>query len=186
MPAPALPTIGLAKTLARSTDVLVVGFGPDGAVGVPAAVDQEYRKRLGRGVGELAAGVGAKPAAGHTRTLPSVGDGPRVVVVGLGDGAPTPEDLRRTAGTGVRQAAGQVAAGSVSVALSLGADEPETLTAVAEGALIGSYRFTPVGSAPKTSGSSRLPHPARRQRGTAPRRAAQAGPGRRRGRGRRP
>ena len=144
MPIPDLPTIAASDSLPRNVDVLVVGLGADGVVGVPAGLDDEYAKRLGRSVTDLARGVGAKTAADHSRTLPAVGDGPRVLVIGLGDGEPTPEELRRAAGAGVRSAAGQIESGTVSVAVSFGADEPETLTAIAEGALLGSYRFAPV------------------------------------------
>ena len=144
MAIPDLPTIAASDSLPRNVDVLVVGFGADGAVAVPADLDAEYVRRLGRSVTEVARGVGAKSSPDHTRTLPALGDGPRVLVVGLGDGDPTPEDLRRAAGAGVRAAVGDVEAGAVSVVLSFGADEPETIAAVAEGALLGSYRFAPV------------------------------------------
>ena len=62
-----------------------------------------------------------------------------MIVVGLGATSPTPEDLRRAAGPGFRQAAGLPETAAMSVAVSLGADEPETVQAVAEGALLGSY-----------------------------------------------
>ena len=60
--------------------------------------------------------------------------------------SPTPEALRRAAGSGVRSALSQVETGSISVAVSFGTAEPETTSAVAEGALLGSYRFAAVGS----------------------------------------
>ena len=116
-------------------------------------MDQEYRDRLGRSVSELAAGVGAKAAVDHTRTLPSLGDGPGLLVVGLGEDDPTPEDLRQAAGAGVRHAAGHLESGSISVAVSLGAEEPETLTAVAEGALLGCYRYAPVSTSSSAAGT---------------------------------
>ncbi len=144
MPIPDLPTIAASESVPRDVDVLVVGLGADGAIGVPDAVDAEFVNRLGRSVTDLARGIGAKSGADQTSTLPAVGDGPRLLVVGLGDGEPTPEDLRRAAGAGVRAAAQQVEAGPVSVAVSLGASEPETVSAVAEGALLGSYRFAPL------------------------------------------
>src|SRR5690606_29313033 len=61
-----------------------------------------------------------------------------------GTGEVTPEGLRRVAGAAVRQAAGLAEEASLSVALALPADEPETLLAVAEGALPGSYRYQPI------------------------------------------
>ena len=38
--------------------------------------------------------------------------------------------------------------GHLSVAVSLGSTEPEQAQAVAEGALLGSYRYTPISSSP--------------------------------------
>ena len=143
MPVPSLPTLTVAKAPDRSATALVVGYGADGVVGAPAGLDREYEKRLGLGVSALAASVGAKAEAGHTRTLPAVGDWPVVVVVGLGPETPTPEDLRQAAGAGVKQA-GKQGDGGVNVAVALGADEPETVQAVAEGALLGSYSYRPV------------------------------------------
>ena len=153
MPIPALPKITIESSVPRNTDVLIVGYRSDGAVGVPPEIDQEYRDRLGRSVSELAAGVGAKAAVDHTRTLPSLGDGPGLLVVGLGEDDPTPEDLRRAAGAGLRHAAGHLDSGSISVAVSLGAEEPETLTAVTEGALLGCYRFAPVSTSSSAAGT---------------------------------
>ena len=75
-----------------------------GRVGVPEALERRTRSGSGPRRRDGCA-VGAKPAAGSRRTLPAAGDGPRVVVVvGPGKGESTPEDLRRAAGAGVRQA----------------------------------------------------------------------------------
>jgi leucyl aminopeptidase len=129
--------------------VLVVGLNSGGAVGVPDALDQTYVTALGSRVADLAALLGAKSKAGASALLPPVGGGPRLVVVGLGDGDTTPEDLRRAAGVGVREAAG-LAEVALSVAVSLGAEEPEELQAVAEGALLGTYSYAPISSTPPT------------------------------------
>ncbi|MFP5282732.1 MAG: leucyl aminopeptidase, partial [Actinomycetes bacterium] len=95
----------------------------------------------------------AKPAAGTIRTLPITAEGQRVLVVGLGGGAPTPEDLRKAAGAGVRESVALAGDTPVSVTVALGADEPETALAVAEGALLGSYRYAGVSSrTPDTGG----------------------------------
>ena len=143
MPVPNLPTLTVAKVPDKNASALVVGYGPDGVVGASSALDREYSKRLGQSITALAASVGIKTDSGHTRTLPAVGGWPVVIVVGIGNGVPTPEDLRHAAGAGVRQAAKQ-GGGGATVAVSLGADEPETVQAVAEGALLGSYRYQPV------------------------------------------
>ena len=122
-------------------------------VGVPAEIDTAYTATFGMGVAEMARTLGAKSSAGKTRTLPSAGTGPRILVVGVGAGSPSSEDFRKTAGTGVRQAAGLADGDALSVVVSLGADEPETVQAIAEGALLGSYDYAPVtGRDPKPSG----------------------------------
>ncbi|MFT4166670.1 MAG: leucyl aminopeptidase [Microlunatus sp.] len=143
MPVPSLPALTVAKVPDKSASALVVGYGSDGVVGASGTLDKEYAKRLGQGISALAASVGVKTDNGHTRTLPAVGGWPVVIVVGVGDGVPTPEELRQAAGAGLRQAAKQCGGGA-AVAVSLGADEPETVQAVAEGALLGSYRYQPV------------------------------------------
>lgn len=146
MPTPTLPVLRLSKTVPVNTDVLVVGLGVTGVTGVPEALEKGYAKKFGSRVAEMAGLLGARSKAGSIATLPPAGDGPRIVVVGLGDAAPTPEDLRRAAGAGVRHAASLAESGTVSVTLALGSGEAEEVRAVAEGALIGSYSYAPISS----------------------------------------
>jgi leucyl aminopeptidase len=129
--------------------VLVVGRTDAGLREVPDAVERAFAKRYGTSVAEMATVVGAKSTEGHTRTLPAAGDGPRIVVVGLGSDEPSPEDLRRAAGVGVRQAAKLAENGHLSVSVCFGSTEPEQAQAVAEGALLGSYRYAPISSNPE-------------------------------------
>ena len=68
------------RSIPRNTDVLVVGFDGEQVVGVPPEIDTEYAKRLGRSVTDLAVASAPRPSADHTRTLPSLGDGPRLLV----------------------------------------------------------------------------------------------------------
>jgi leucyl aminopeptidase len=143
---PPLPALTIARALPRTADVLVVGRTDTGVREVPDAVERAFAKRYGTSVAEMATVVGAKATEGHTRTLPAAGDGPRIVVVGLGDDEPNPEDLRRAAGVGVRQASKLAENGHLSVAVSLGTTEPEQAQAVAEGALLGSYSYAPISS----------------------------------------
>nr|WP_246186784.1 leucyl aminopeptidase [Microlunatus speluncae] len=144
MPAPTLPSIGLAKTLPRSCDVLIIGLSTQGVVAVPEAIEKAQTKRFGVSVTDLARSLGAKPDEGKTVILPAAGDGPRLLVAGLGADEPTPEGLRRVAGAAVRQAGGLAEEASLSIALALPAEDPETLQAVLEGALLGSYRYQPI------------------------------------------
>ena len=148
-----LPALAVSKGVPRRVDVLVVGIDESGLRGVPDAQHAAYVKRFGMSIAEMAESVGAEPAAGSRRTLPAAGDGPRIVVVGMGPGGdPTQEDLRRAAGVGVRRAA-SMASGAISVAVALGSSSAAEASAVAEGALLGSYRFTPISSAPPATGS---------------------------------
>ena len=144
MPTPSLPALTIERALPRNADVLVVGRTEGGVREVPEAVERAFAKKYGTSVAEMAAVVGAKATEGHTRTLPAAGDGPRILVVGLGGDEPSPEDLRRAAGVGVRQAGKMAENGHLSVAVSLGSTEPEQAQAVAEGALLGSYSYAPI------------------------------------------
>jgi leucyl aminopeptidase len=109
-----------------------------GAEAIAAAFDGEL-------TGTLAL-LGATGAPGEVTKLATLGavTAPLVAAVGLGPeptgAAPEPETLRRAAGAAVR-----ALAGSRRVALALplpdDADAPAALRAVAEGALLGGYRF---------------------------------------------
>ena len=152
MPVPALPALSVSKGLPRRVDVLVLGLAESGLRGLPDAVGQAYRQRFGTGVAEMARSLGAQTKLDSRRTLPSAGDGPRLMVVGLGDGEPDIEGLRRVAGSAVRHAATLAEDGqSVAVSVDLGTTTVEELEAVSEGALLGSYRYAPVSSAPATA-----------------------------------
>ncbi len=164
MPTPPLPSLAITRTLPRTVDVLVVGFAESGVREVPEPVAREFTNRYGMSVSEMATSLGASVKADHRRTLPASGRYPRIVVVGLGSDDPTPEELRRAAGAGVRHAAGLADGRSLSVAVSLGTGEPEEAQAVAEGALLGSYRYAPISSDPEPDpkiGSLTVVHPPR-------------------------
>jgi leucyl aminopeptidase len=98
--------------------------------------------------------LGATGAPGEVTKLATLGtvSAPVVLAVGLGPeptgAAPAPETLRRAAGVAVRALAG---ATKVALALPLpdDADGPTALRAVAEGALLGGYRFTGYKSRPQ-------------------------------------
>jgi leucyl aminopeptidase len=131
---------------------LVVGLTGSGLREVPEPIARAFAKQYATSVAEMAAALGAQPKLGDQRTLPAAGGGPRIVVVGMDADEPTPEDLRRAAGEGVRHAAGLAEAGPLSVAVSLGGVEPEEARAVAEGAVLGSYRYRPISSSPEPEG----------------------------------
>ncbi len=151
MPIPTLPALTVTTTVPRSLDVLVVGLGDTGPATVPDTVARAFTQTFGRSVDEMARSLG-KAAAGSTLTLPAAGSGPRLVVVGLGGGETTPEDLRQAAGSGVRHAAGLAGEARLSVAVALGTTEPEELQAVAEGALIATYRYSPISAREGSTG----------------------------------
>ena len=146
MPAPALPSLTVSTSLPRAVDVLVVGHDGDGVRGVPAGVEKAFGKRFGVPVATMAAALGSTSRAGQHRTLPGAG-ALRIVVVGLGETVGTAE-LRAAAGVGVRHAGGLVDEGAVSVAVSLGSGSAAELQAVAEGSLLGTYRYSGVSSEP--------------------------------------
>jgi leucyl aminopeptidase len=147
VPTPPLPTLNVAPAPPRSLDVLVVGLAGSGLRGLPDGVDKDFRKRYGTSVAEMAESLGAKAAAGSRRTLPAVDGGPRLMVIGLGDGEPGTEDLRRAAGSAARDAASLAKDGRpLSVAIGFATTTVEELEAVAEGALLGGYRYIPISS----------------------------------------
>ena len=80
--------------------MLVVGLSEAGLQGLPEEVEAAYQRRLGTGVADLATSVGAKAAAGTTRTLPAVDGGPRLVVTGLGEGLPDAETVELAGAVG--------------------------------------------------------------------------------------
>ncbi|GAA1856713.1 leucyl aminopeptidase [Asanoa iriomotensis] len=138
-----------------TTDAIVIGVhsvaggdGPPGLAGalllasgaesIAAAFDGKLTETLAR--------LGASGSAGEVTKIATLGTvaAPVVAVVGLGPeptgAAPVPEILRRGAAAAIRSLAGNE---SVTVALPLPDDEdgPAALRAVAEGALLGSYKF---------------------------------------------
>ncbi|MEV1333065.1 leucyl aminopeptidase [Micromonospora costi] len=122
-----------------------------GAESIAAAFDGKLTETL--------ALLGATGGPGEVIKLATLGTitAPVVAAVGLGPepsgAAPDPEVLRRAAGGAVRALAG---ASRVAMALPLpdDADAPAALRAVAEGSLLGSYRF---------AGYKTRPQPARRE-----------------------
>jgi leucyl aminopeptidase len=127
-------------------DALVVGVGSAGRTLVLAAgaddVDKAFKKRL---VAALTA-VGATGKAGEVTKVATLGatTAPVLVAVGLGErpakgGQWSAETLRRAAGAATRQLG--VRRVATSLALANGGDSPADVTAVVEGAVLGSYRF---------------------------------------------
>ena len=129
-------------------DAVVVGVaaGPDGRpVLVPgsASINLALNRRL---VATLVS-LGATGQAGECHRIATLGatTAPVVVVVGLGTpvrrGQFTPDALRRAAGVATRSLAG---ARKVAISLGTAADGTmthESVTAVAEGALLGAYSY---------------------------------------------
>lgn len=154
MPAPTLPSLTAAKAAPSRTDVLVVGVsGTSEApvpVGFPATVTKTIEKGLGVSPAELLRTSGAGSAVGTTTVLVP-GKGLRLIAVGVGEEEPTPARLRKAAGSALRAVAG-LGDNGLSVAVSLSSTEPETAQAVAEGALLGSYRYQPISA-------TTAPHP---------------------------
>jgi leucyl aminopeptidase len=154
------PSLALVDTdpAELPVDAVVIGVhshdgetGPlllaSGAESIAAAFDGALTDTLGL--------LGASGAPCEITKLATLGTvtAPVVVAVGLGPeptgAAPAPETLRRAAGAAVRALAGTA---KVALALPLpdDADGPAALRAVAEGALLGGYRFTAYKSRPRS------------------------------------
>ncbi len=130
-------------------DAVIVGVaaGPGGRpVLVPGSdsINTALRRRL---VATLVS-LGATGQAGECHRIATLGatTAPVVVVVGLGTPARrgqqfAPEGLRRAAGVAIRSLAG---AGKVAISLGAAADgtiTDESVTAVADGAVLGAYSY---------------------------------------------
>jgi leucyl aminopeptidase len=126
-----------------------------GAESVAAAFDGRLTSTL--------ALLGATGAPGEVTKIATLGTvaAPLVVAVGLGaeptGAAPAPETLRRATAAAVRSLAGSATV-ALTLPLSDDADGPDVLRAIAEGALLGAYRF---------AGYKTKPQPGRRDPVTA-------------------
>ncbi|MGW4500385.1 leucyl aminopeptidase [Micromonospora sp. NPDC004336] len=152
-----------------AVDAIVIGVhsqtGEQDATGGPAATlllasgAESIAAAFDGKLTETLALLGATGGPGEVIKLATLGTvtAPVVAAVGLGPeptgAAPAPETLRRAAGAAVRALAG---APRVALAMPLpdDADAPAALRAVAEGALLGGYRF---------AGYKTRPQPARRE-----------------------
>ena len=124
-----------------SADVLVVGLregsGDDGAALLEGT---DLPQPVAEAVTATLRVVGASGSVDETTRVPAP-DGvaaSTVLAIGLGHGDPTrPETLRRAAGAATR-----ALAGTTSAVVALPAADASAARAVAEGALLGAYRFT--------------------------------------------
>ncbi|MGO4956480.1 leucyl aminopeptidase [Luteococcus sp. Sow4_B9] len=142
-----VPTVDLVARAPKDTDYVVVGVTGSSEqptlVGVPSEVDKASPAPLA----QIARDLGAKPEAGKVCILPRFGS--QLVAVGLGIDELTPEQLRRSCGNALREIAGRAGDSSLHVVLSLETAESELVRAAIEGAVLGAYTFTKVGSQPK-------------------------------------
>jgi len=104
------------------------------------------------GLAGMAGVVGAKGERDEVVRAPGDGVGHEIVVfTGIGEEAPTDEVLRQAAGAATRRLEGIAA-----LDVALPADTPATLRAVAEGLLLGAYRFDRYRTAPHPVQSLRI------------------------------
>jgi leucyl aminopeptidase len=131
----------VSKDLRKTpSDVLVVGVAQsaDG----PVLLDNPLTARNAEAIGSTLAALGVTGAPDELHRLPGLPEAGAHVLALAGVGkvapgaAPTAEQLRRTAGSAIRQLAGHA-----SVVLALPAPTPEDVAAVAEGAVLGSYSY---------------------------------------------
>ncbi|MCT2593255.1 leucyl aminopeptidase [Streptomyces sp. N2-109] len=151
-------TLSTSSAATLRADAVVVGVaqGAKGLVVAPGgeAVDKAFGGKLAATLDALDASTGE----GELTKLPAPSSGlkaPVVLVVGLGDVPKKnadyePETLRRAAGAAARALTGTKKAG---FALPLGG--PETVAAVAEGALLGAYAFTSYRGTDKNDASAK-------------------------------
>jgi len=143
-------TLSSSKPAGLKVDAVVVAVakGPDGVVLAPGSedVDKAFKGRLAATVEAL----GGTGAANEVTKVSSLGATTAPVVVAVGLGKPPETEVRGRRATTtydsevLRRAAGAASralAGTAKVGLALPSDDPETVGAVAEGALLGAYGF---------------------------------------------
>src|SRR5665647_2989802 len=143
-------SVSLSKSVPRDADAVIVGLtqvsGTPALVDLPSSLEKDLTKRWGTSPLAVALDLGAKTKSGSTVVLPTAGV--RLVVVGLGDVDVTPEQVRRAVGNGVKALARLEPASPLHVVVSLDLVEPEVIKGAAEGALLGAYTYTKIGSEP--------------------------------------
>ena len=123
-------------------DALVIGVvkGSDGPALLDSPLAAEETAALNESLSSL--GVTGNADGFHRLPAPAGVEAKVLVLAGLGaigtgpDAAPSPEALRRAAGSALRQLAG-----TDTVVLALPAAEAAQLTAIAEGAALGAYSY---------------------------------------------
>lgn len=152
---PVMPTVTCARSLPRDAETLVVGLSGNGTdwelAETPAlAATLAHKQRFGESLAEGLHRLGASATANATTRI--LGDQLQVIAVGLGEGAPDPQRLRSAAGAAARLATSQKSGAdqtkAVSVCVALPADEPELISAVVEGAVLGQYAYQPLTADP--------------------------------------
>ncbi|MDR0416164.1 MAG: leucyl aminopeptidase [Propionibacteriaceae bacterium] len=156
-----MTTIRLTPTIPSYSyvDTLVVGLAADDGepelVALPAGFAAAYASRHGQTPLTAARLVGATAKPNRVRLVPD-DDNRRLAVVGLGSAALSADQLRRAAASAVRTVLASEPRPSEAIALSFGPLTPAAVQAVVEGALIGAYRFAPLGHGPKPAALAAL------------------------------
>lgn len=137
-----LPRAELVRSLGRATDLVIGLANPKGRLTLVGAL-ADLEKEASRAGGQLLNLVVEQGAKAEVDQLAQLNlPGIRVLVVGLGDDLDlTPEDLRRAAGIGVRQALSIKSPTPHRIVVSLEAGSDAQLQAVVEGALLASATF---------------------------------------------
>ncbi|MDR1791749.1 MAG: leucyl aminopeptidase [Propionibacteriaceae bacterium] len=145
-----LPDVRVARKLSKDTDVLVLALVDTAAgpriVGLPAEVDDAYKTAMGETVQQAALALGAKPELGHTVVLSAPGK-LRIVVVGIEDIDDIDFSAQAATGAALRRVLGLKSRRSLRVGIAF-AENYDVVTAVAEGALLGCYRYKPPADKP--------------------------------------
>ena len=129
-----------------AADVLLIGVGKSGDGIALAGGATALDAALGGRLAETLTALGAKGSPGEITKLATFGAiaAPTVVAVGLGaagDHDYTPEALRRATGAAVRSLAGTARVATTLAMANLDETAEVDVAAVAEGALLGAYRF---------------------------------------------
>ncbi|UYM05436.1 leucyl aminopeptidase [Solicola gregarius] len=143
-----MPSVSISSASPTTTrsDVLIVAATSSGKqVSVLAPAD-EVADAFGRSLQPTLSTLGFTGKEGQVAKLPTNGvvKSPLVILVGVGESAePSAETLRRAAAVGVK-----ATSNADSVAVAFPTPDDDAVSAVAEGVLLGSYRFDRYKSSP--------------------------------------
>lgn len=134
-------SVRLADTMPEDIDLVIVGLKKTADGNVLIGVDENANAIL-----KLVESLGGKDEISSTVIIPNT-VGKHYLVVGLGKGSLTPEEIRKALGNALRKAATIPSKNGLKVAINLELEEANSVKAIVEGAMLGAYEYQKLGQA---------------------------------------